>query len=143
MGSWIETDGAVMVVRINRIVFPAQAVIDRQLRINLPRVTHIERPGREAQRDGIVDLSYLARMRGEAEEELSPRIGRAADIDCRPRAIEKRGGRCGGRSLACGQRTVKAKRAPGRPESSSLRLKMVKRGLVVFEARADVCGPLI
>ena len=76
-----------------------------------------------------MELRDLADVRRIAEQELRPGVGRAARID-RGAAFQRR------------QRAVEAERAARRAERSALRLEVVQRVLVVFEAEAQAVRSL-
>ena len=83
VGGGVVPDRAVLIVREDRIVFPAHAVVDGQVAAHLPLIARVERPIGEAQSVGVLKLRDLSEAAGEAQQELRPGIGRdAIEIDC-------------------------------------------------------------
>src|SRR5262249_36543640 len=116
-----------MIVGVNRIVFPAQAVVDGQVAGCLPRIPCVQVPGGKPQGIRILELRDLANPRGEAEQELGPGVGRRSAVH-------------GGAAIERSQGSVEPKGAAWCTEGSALRLEVIQRGLVVLESKAQVVG---
>ena len=119
-----------LVVGVDRVVFPAQAVIDGQLLRYLPLIARVHRPVGKAQRVGILELRGFAGL-----------------------ARESRGGTAptswtGCRQLIAGP-PFRDANVPSKPKvpravlkGSALRLEVVQRVFIVFEADAHVVRAL-